>query len=143
MIFDFVIWNASPEIFSIGPLTIRWYGLMFALAFITGYKIMEYVYKKEKMPDAELDRVSMYMIIAVVVGARLGHVLFYQPEIYLAHPIEILKIWEGGLASHGAAIGILIALYIYSRKKVPSISVTINNDKFSSSHRSKYIVPSY
>lgn len=118
MIFDAIVWNVSPEIFSLGPVTVRWYGLMFALAFVVGYKIMEYVYKKEGMPDNELDRLSIHMILGVIIGARLGHVLFYQPEEYFANPIDILKIWEGGLASHGAAIGILIALFIYARKKV-------------------------
>ncbi len=131
MIFDAITWTASPIIFSAGPLTVRWYGLMFALAFIVGYKIMEFVYKKEKMPETELDRLSIHMILAVIIGARLGHVLFYGPhfdeyneagklieEGYFSHPLNIFKVWEGGLASHGAAIGILVALFIYSRKPV-------------------------
>jgi phosphatidylglycerol---prolipoprotein diacylglyceryl transferase len=118
MILNFITWNVSPELFSIGPLTIRYYGLFFALAFAVGYKIMEYVYKKEGLPQTETDRISMYMIFGVVIGARLGHVLFYQPGYYFTHPLDILKIWEGGLASHGAAIGILIAIYLYSRSKI-------------------------
>lgn len=118
MILNYITWNVSPELFSLGPLTIRYYGLFFALAFAVGYKIMEYVYKKEGLPQTETDRISLHMIFGVVIGARLGHVLFYQPEYYLAHPLDILKIWEGGLASHGAAIGILIALYIYSRNPI-------------------------
>ena len=126
MILDFVNWTASPEIFTIpafhvgpiniGPLSLRYYGLFFGLAFFVGYKIMEYVYKTEKLKVQEVDRLALHMIISIIVGARLGHVLFYEPELYLAHPIDILKIWEGGLASHGAAIGILIAMYMYTRK---------------------------
>lgn len=116
--FDYIIWNLNPEIFSVGSFALRYYGLLFAMAFIVGYKIMERVYKREGLNNEELDRLSINMVISVVIGARLGHVLFYEPEVYLAHPIEILKIWEGGLASHGAAIGILIGLFIYSRKKI-------------------------
>jgi phosphatidylglycerol---prolipoprotein diacylglyceryl transferase len=112
----YITWNVNPDILHLGPLTVRWYGLLFAMAFLVGYKIMEYVYKTEKIPVKEVDRLSLYMILGVVIGARLGHVLFYQPDYYLAHPLEILKIWEGGLASHGAAIGILIAMYLYTRK---------------------------
>jgi phosphatidylglycerol:prolipoprotein diacylglycerol transferase len=124
MVLNYITWTASPEIFSIGPLTIRWYGLFFALAFAFGYKIMEYVNKREGLPDSETDRVSMHMIVGVVLGARLGHVLFYQPDYYFGfngqhqHILEIFEIWRGGLASHGAAIGILISLFIYSRKPV-------------------------
>ena len=118
MLFNAITWNINPEIFSLGLLSVRYYGLFFALAFIIGYKVMQYVYKKANLPDTELDRLSIYMIIAVIVGARLGHILFYEPGSYLENPVEILKIWEGGLASHGAAIAILIAMFIYSRKKV-------------------------
>jgi prolipoprotein diacylglyceryl transferase len=74
------------------------------------------IFQKEKIPEALLDQLSMYMLISTVVGARLGHVLFYEPAEYLAHPLDILKIWQGGLASHGAAIGIIFALYLFSRK---------------------------
>ena len=72
-------------------------------------------FKKEKLPEALLDKLSIYMLISTVLGARLGHVFFYEPANYLAHPIDILKIWEGGLASHGAAIGILLALFLFAR----------------------------
>jgi|SRR6185437_3442206 len=114
--FGFVVWNVNPDIFHLGALTVRWYGLLFAMAFLVGYKIMEHVYKTEGIPVKDVDRLSLFMIFGVVIGARLGHVLFYQPDYYFAHPLDIFKIWEGGLASHGAAIGILIAMYIYSRK---------------------------
>jgi len=114
--FGFVTWNVSPDIFHLGFLTVRWYGLLFAMAFLVGYKIMEHVYKTENIPVKEVDRLSLHMIFGVVIGARLGHVLFYQPDWYFAHPLDILKIWEGGLASHGASIGILVAMYLYTLK---------------------------
>ncbi|MFA5973748.1 MAG: prolipoprotein diacylglyceryl transferase [Lentimicrobiaceae bacterium] len=113
---QFIHWNISPTIFSIGPVSVRWYGLLFAMSFVVGYFIMLRIFRKENIPEPLLDSLSMYMLIATVVGARLGHVLFYEPESYLAHPLDILKIWQGGLASHGAAIGILVGLYLFSRK---------------------------
>ncbi len=116
MILQFIHWNISPILFSLGPVSVRWYGLLFAMSFVVGYFIMLRIFRKENIPEPLLDQLSMYMLIATVVGARLGHVFFYEPAAYLAHPIDILKIWQGGLASHGAAIGIIFALYLFSRK---------------------------
>lgn len=110
-------WNVSPEIFTIGPLTIRWYGLLFALSFILGFHIMKNIFEAEGKKEDDLNDLLWYMIIGTVVGARLGHTLFYNPAFYLSHPLEILMIWHGGLASHGAAVGILIAVYLYIKKK--------------------------
>ncbi len=110
-------WNISPEIFSLGPLRIRWYGLLFALSFIIGFQIMNKIFKSEGKKEDDLNDLLWYMIIGTVVGARLGHVLFYNPDFYLSHPLEILMIWHGGLASHGAAVGILISMYLYSKRK--------------------------
>jgi len=87
------------------------------MAFVVGYIIMSWIFKKESRPKTDLEQLSVYMIFGTVIGARLGHCLFYNPEYYLSNPIEIFKVWEGGLASHGAAIGILIALYLFSNKK--------------------------
>lgn len=115
MILNYITWNANPVALALGPLEIRWYGILWALGFLLGYLIMGKIYKREKMPEGSLDSLLMYMLIATVLGARLGHCLFYEPEYYLSHPIEILKIWEGGLASHGGAIGILIGLWLYVR----------------------------
>ena len=78
---------------------------------------MIWVFNKEGRPKTDLEQLSVYMIFGTVIGARLGHCLFYNPEYYLSNPIEILKVWEGGLASHGAAIGILTAIYLFSSKK--------------------------
>lgn len=115
-------WTVSPEIFSIGPLSIRWYGLLFALGFVVGYQIMQWVFNSESKSLKDLESLTFYMIISTVVGARLGHCLFYEPGEYLSNPIEILKVWHGGLASHGAAIGIIIALWFYSWRRKPYIS---------------------
>jgi phosphatidylglycerol---prolipoprotein diacylglyceryl transferase len=117
MILAFIEWSISPEIFHLGPISVRWYGFLFAMAFVAGYFIMTWVFKKEKRPQPDLEQLSVYMIFGTVIGARLGHCLFYNPTYYLSNPIEILKVWEGGLASHGAAIGILVAVYLFSKKK--------------------------
>ena len=117
MLLAFIEWSVSPEIFHLGPISVRWYGFLFAMAFVAGYFIMTWVFKKEGRPRTDLEQLSVYMIFGTVIGARLGHCLFYNPEYYLSNPIEIFKVWEGGLASHGAAIGILTALYLFSNKK--------------------------
>ena len=114
MIINSIVWNVDPEIFRIGSFAIRWYGLFFALSFIIGYYIMLKIFKKEGIPEKLLDKLTSYMVIATIVGARLGHCLFYEPAYFLSNPIEILKIWEGGLASHGAGIGVVAALLIFS-----------------------------
>jgi prolipoprotein diacylglyceryl transferase len=116
MLLDFVTWNVSPEIFSIGKFAVRWYGLLFASAFFFGYLILSWVFKKEGEKIELLDRLTIYMAVGTIIGARLGHCFFYEPEYFLQNPIEILMIWKGGLASHGAAVGILIALYLFTRK---------------------------
>ena len=113
----FINWDVSPEIFHLGPVSVRWYGLLFALSFVFGYLILTKIFIKEGKPKTDVEQLSVYVIFGTVIGARLGHCLFYNPSYYLSNPIEILKVWEGGLASHGAAIGIIIALYLYSRKK--------------------------
>jgi phosphatidylglycerol:prolipoprotein diacylglycerol transferase len=116
MLFAAINWDVNPEIFRIGNFAVRWYGLLFASGFFFGYLIFLRFFKKEGLSVELLDKLTIYMAIGTVVGARLGHCLFYEPEYYLKHPIEILKIWRGGLASHGAAIGILIALWLFVRK---------------------------
>ena len=116
MILNYIYWNVDPVAFSLGPLQVRWYGICWAVGFLLGYILMSKVYKHEKMPEWSMDSLLLYMLVSTVIGARLGHCLFYEPEYYLSHPVEILKIWEGGLASHGGAIGILIGLWLYVRK---------------------------
>ncbi len=121
MILNYIVWNPNPVIFELdipglGTLAPRWYGLLFALGFVFGYIIMFRIFRKEGIPIKVLDQLVTFMIIATIIGARLGHVLFYEPAEYLRNPVDILKVWEGGLASHGAAIAILIALIWFSRR---------------------------
>lgn len=110
-------WDVNPEIFRIGSFAVRWYGLLFASSFLFGYIIMQKIFRNEKLKDTVLDRLTIYMAIGVIVGARLGHCFFYEPGYYLSNPGEILKIWHGGLASHGAAVGILLAVWLFVRKE--------------------------
>lgn len=112
-----VPWDVNPEIFRIGSFAVRWYGLLFASSFLFGYIIMTKIFRNENLRDALLDKLTIYMAVGVIVGARLGHCLLYEPGYYLSHPLEILMIWHGGLASHGAAAGILIAVGIFSAKE--------------------------
>lgn len=114
---QFILWNTSPEIFPDSAIPLRWYGLFFALGFLLGQWIISFIFKKEGKPDTDVDALTYFMVGATVIGARLGHCLFYDPEFYLSNPIEILKIWEGGLASHGATVGILFGMWLYSRKR--------------------------
>lgn len=116
MVFGAINWDMNPEIFRIGNFAIRWYGLLFASGFFFGYLIFLRFFKKEGISVELLDKLTIYMALGTIIGARLGHCLFYEPEYYLGNPIEILKIWQGGLASHGAALGILIAMWLFARK---------------------------
>jgi len=135
MILNFITWNVDPEIFSIGPLTVRWYGLLWAVGILLALEIVKRIYNSEKLSEKWLDSLFMYAVIGTIVGARLGHIFFYEWKAvtapvdflgmelhvsywnyYISHPLEILAIWHGGLASHGGAIGILIAMYLYNKK---------------------------
>ncbi|GJQ62046.1 MAG: prolipoprotein diacylglyceryl transferase [Melioribacteraceae bacterium] len=112
-----IVWSVEPTIFELGPFSVRWYGLLFALGFIIGFQIFTKFFEWEKRNKDDLNDLLWYMIIGTVVGARLGHCFFYDAAYYLANPLEIFMIWKGGLASHGATIGILVSLYYYSKKK--------------------------
>lgn len=114
----YITWNVNPTAFTIFGLEIRWYGVLFAITFAVGYLILTKMFQKEKKPEALVDSLLFYVVLAVVIGARLGHCLFYEPSYYLTaeHWIEILYIRDGGLASHGAAITIPIAIYLVARK---------------------------
>ncbi len=113
---EYFIWNADPVLFAFGSFKIHWYGLLFATAILTGFSIMNRIYMHEKKPIAQLETLQVYMIVGIVVGARLGHCLFYDPAYYLSHPLEILAVWKGGLASHGGGTGAILATYFYAKK---------------------------
>jgi len=112
---SYITWTASPEIVAIGPLQLRWYGLMFALGFMLGFYMVRKMFLAEKAPEAWLDYLFYFLIGGTILGARLGHVLFYQWDYYSTNPGDIIKIWEGGLASHGGVIGVVTALFLFSK----------------------------
>ncbi len=132
MLLNYITWNVNPELFSIGSLTVRWYGLLWAIGIWLALVVVQKIFKSEKLPDKWVDSLFMYTVIGTIVGARLGHCFFYEwkPLVepvtflgitftygnhYLSHPWELFYIWRGGLASHGGAIGILIAMYLYNK----------------------------
>ncbi|MGN0205721.1 MAG: prolipoprotein diacylglyceryl transferase [Muribaculaceae bacterium] len=118
----FITWTANPVLFQLGFFAVRWYSLMFLIGFSIGYYIIYKMFKHEGARQEWIDKLLIYVAIATIVGSRLGHVFFYQWDYYSQHPLDIIKIWEGGLASHGGTIGIIIAILLYSKyvtKKSP------------------------
>ena len=138
MILNYIHWNPDPEIISIFGISIRYYGLLFVTGLILCIYILGWIYKRENIPSENLEKLTIYGMIGIIAGARLGHCLFYEPSYYLSHPLEmILPItfpsgggikFTGyqGLASHGGVLGLLIALYFYSRKTKHSMIDTID-----------------
>jgi prolipoprotein diacylglyceryl transferase len=121
---SYIIWDTDPEIFK-GLVFLRWYGCCWATGMILGYQVIQSIYKREGLSQPDLDKLTMYVVLGAIIGARLGHILFYDPVYYLNNPIEILPIriaptfeFTGlaGLASHGGVSGALLALYLYSKK---------------------------
>lgn len=111
-----IVWDVDPVIFKIGAIEVRYYGLAWAFALgISAFFFSNFI-KREGYSDKMFDSAFWFGVISAIVGARLGHCLFYDPAFYLAHPLQILDVREGGLASHGAAIGLLIGLWLFSRK---------------------------
>lgn len=114
-------WAFDPILFSAGPLTIRWYGLLFVGAFLIGQWMLGRIFAAEGVPRENAERLMIHALLGAVVGARLVHCLFYEPDYYLSHPLAILRIWEGGLASHGGALGMLLALWFAARTAQPRL----------------------
>jgi prolipoprotein diacylglyceryl transferase len=116
--FLYVTWDVDPIIFKIGPLVLRWYSLLFVAGFPLGYWLFEKFYKREGVDTKLLEPLLYALLIGTIVGARLGHCLFYEPSYYLSaeHWVEIFKPWKGGLASHGGAIGVFLAAWWYAHK---------------------------
>ena len=113
MLPEFITWDVNPDIIN-SFVTIRWYGLMFAIGFWIGFNLVTKMFKHDGAPEKWVGILLIYVGVATIVGARLGHVFFYQWDYYSAHPWKILATWEGGLASHGGAIGIILAVILYS-----------------------------
>lgn len=127
MLLNYIYWNPDPELINIFGISIRYYGLLFLGGLVGSVFLLSRIYKKEHLPAEYLDKLSMYGLVGIIVGARLGHCLFYEPEYFLANPLEmilpVMFMPDGGieftgyqgLASHGGALGLLIALYFYAR----------------------------
>ena len=127
MLFLSIDWNPNVELFKIGSFAIRYYSLMFVIAFVLGLQIMKKIYEREGLSSEKLDSIFIYTVIATLLGARIGHFLFYDTEFLFSNPLEVLlpiKLnpfqFTGyqGLASHGAAIGVIVAMYFYFKRVV-------------------------
>ena len=116
-------WNPNPELFNLFGLSIRYYGLLWAVGIFLAYVIVHYQYRDKKIDEKKFDPLFFYCFFGILIGARLGHCLFYDPMEYLSKPWTIITGFrDGGMASHGAAIGLLIGLWLFSRKnKLPYI----------------------
>jgi prolipoprotein diacylglyceryl transferase len=118
----FIEWNADPTIITLLGFSIRWYGLCFALAFLSGFQVVSYIFKKEGRPVEQADQLLLYTMVGTVVGARMGHYFFYEFPLLMADPVrffvQMITPPFSGLASHGAAIGLFIAFYLYTKKNV-------------------------
>lgn len=111
---NYITWTVNPNLID-SFVTVRWYGLAFAIGFWLGYEIMWRMFRREGVPEKWLGSLFAYVVVATIIGSRLGHVFFYDWEYYSKHLVDIFKIWEGGLASHGGTIAIVIAVFIYSK----------------------------
>ena len=115
-------WDFDPIFFHIGPVQVRWYGLLFVSGFVIGWYLFKWFFTREKVDRNLMDTLLFTLLIATVVGARLGHCIFYQPDYYFGSWegfLEIFTPWKGGLASHGGAIALLLAMWWFSRKYGP------------------------
>lgn len=112
-------WIFNPVIFEIGPFTARWYGFMYALSFVLGYLFLQYSKpgKSLKLSSKELDTFVVGIILGVLLGGRLGYILFYNFPFYLENPLKILAVWEGGMSFHGGLLGVVLTLIIFSKVK--------------------------
>jgi phosphatidylglycerol:prolipoprotein diacylglycerol transferase len=113
---EFFTWDVNPVLIEFFGLKIHWYGALFATAILAGLQVMKWIFQQEKVKVELLDSLLMYCVFGIIVGARLGHCLFYDPDFYLSNPMKILAIWEGGLASHGGGLGVIIAVYFFQKK---------------------------
>lgn len=111
---SFITWDVSPVIFKLGFFTLRWYSLAFMIGFLVGYEIVARMFKHEGAPERWLGLLLMWTVAGTIVGARLGHVFFYEWDLFSQNPIKILYVWEGGLASHGGAIGVILGVILFS-----------------------------
>lgn len=124
-----MVWDVSPILFSIGPVTIRYYGLLFVFTILGGFHLWRWQMLRGGHGEERAEAFFWYGIVAVIVGARLGHVWFYEWDRFVADPLYVIYIWRGGLASHGATIGLIVALWLFARNyKTPLFEIF---DRFS------------
>jgi len=109
-------WHIDPVLVSLGPLAIRWYGLLFAAPFLAGLSFFSRVFREEGIPETDLERLLLYAVLCTVIGARLAHCFLYDPAYYAANPLKVFAIWEGGLASHGGIAGLVCGFWLAARK---------------------------
>jgi prolipoprotein diacylglyceryl transferase len=109
-------WNINPILLKLGAIKLHWYGILFALGLLGGYYLTEWMFKKENKDTKLIEPLFLYIVIGMIIGSRLAHVLFYDFDYFYKHPIEIFYIWRGGLASHGGFFGVIIALWLFSKK---------------------------
>ena len=111
----YLVWNLDPIIVHIGSFTLRWYGLLFMAGFVVGTPVFNHIFRSEKVSPRWVDALTIYVLVGTIVGARLGHIFFYEPDILLNDPLEVFKVWHGGLASHGATLSIPLACWLFAR----------------------------
>ncbi len=116
-----ILWDVEPELVHLGPLSVRYYGLCWAVGILLGYWLLNVFAKREGIPTRVVDKMALYSVLGVIIGARLGHCYFYEPAYFLAHPLEVLKIWDGGLSSHGGIIGVLIGMWVLCHQEKVSM----------------------
>ncbi|MDE6183069.1 MAG: prolipoprotein diacylglyceryl transferase [Rikenellaceae bacterium] len=113
---QYIDWNFDPTLFSIGGFQLRYYSLTWMAAFVAGYYLFGYILKREGRDIKLLDNILVYAFLGTLIGSRLGHCIFYEDAAFWRNPLQVLYIWQGGLASHGAAVGMFVGLWLFSRK---------------------------
>ena len=135
----YILWNPDVVVFSLGPVEVRWYSLLWCIGLFAVYHLMHYLFKEQKLGEDKFDPMFLYCFLGILIGARLGHCLFYEPEYYLSHPMEMIlpmrKFPDGewhftgyeGLASHGGTLGLMIAIVLYSRSVKLNLMHVLDN----------------
>ena len=135
----YILWNPDIVAFSLGPLEVRWYSLLWCIGLFAVYQLMHYLFKEQKLGEDKFEPMFLYCFLGILIGARLGHCLFYEPEYYLSRPMEMIlpmrKFADGewhftgyeGLASHGGTLGLMIAIILYSRNVKLNLMHVLDN----------------
>ncbi len=122
----YFIHDLDPIIFTIGPIAIRWYSLAYIGGFLLGHRAAIYLVRLQNHPVKEehLEKILIWIVLSVIIGGRLGHVLFYYPDYYFAKPLDIFKIWEGGMSFHGAVVSVIVGMLLFTRAhKIPFLAM--------------------